>query len=366
MTADPTAAPRLARELVELYEEATRLDPRRVPPSAGAEALERGLVAPLEALLVRAGDAVGALQALCDGETPEVDDPLWDIDFDFSETTRNPGVPSLGAGLYRQVGDVCFTARGELRKAERGLRATGADHETRRAACESARRKLRRALVAILVAAERALGGDVHAPRDLDVELETGLAVRALYAKFRSSIPPCDLDAPASVRRALRFAAVAFAVMVGSDDFSELRLPDRAMLLALQRRIFVWARATGDHAEGARIYRDINTAADLLRAVNLRQELVLHDRLVVAELRATFAARTEGASLDGLLTRLGELRGRDDELDRLLRSASDAPADPDVARSIARALDRLAAELRIDEVAPRPSGLQEAASGRPE
>ncbi len=309
-----------------------------------AARLARDVTDPLRAALAETLDRVGAIEQACDVGDPGTGD--WGDHLEHTGTHELPDVAStLASELWQQVGNLAFAARSELRRAERRLVAPGDDHDARVTACESARRKLRRAVHALLGAIGAALGRD-FALGGLDVEVETAVSVRRLFAKFRRSLPPCDPAEPAQVRRALRFAAVSLAVMVGDPDFSELRAPDRQLLLQLQARILGWARAGASDAEGLRLYQDLQTAADLLRAINQRQELVAHDRGVLARVARELAAPAPARDrLAAALPLLRGLAGRDDELDRLVQAAAAADAP-------AAVLDQLRAQLEATGLVP--------------
>ncbi len=236
-----------AERLLALHRAVTALVPRDHERPEHAARLARDVTDPLRAALAETLDRVGAIEQACDVGDPGTGD--WGDHLEHTGTHELPDVAStLASELWQQVGNLAFAARSELRRAERRLVAPGDDHDARVTACESARRKLRRAVHALLGAIGAALGRD-FALGGLDVEVETAVSVRRLFAKFRRSLPPCDPAEPAQVRRALRFAAVSLAVMVGDPDFSELRAPDRQLLLQLQARILGWARAGASDAE---------------------------------------------------------------------------------------------------------------------
>jgi len=287
---------------------------------AYAGRLEREIAAPLRAAIADAIAAVAQLELLLDGDRQR----------EPTETDWEDG-QRLTDELWRQVADVCFAARGDLRRAERtihGAHAGGASHDERLAACEGAHRKLRRALGAVLGALGRASDRSFPVLAELDGEAGSAVAVRRMYAKFRRSLPPCDPGEPASVRRALRYAAVSLAVMVGAGDFSDIRTQDRALLLQLQSRILRWARDGASDGDGVALYRDIVIAADLLRSINLRQELAAHDQRRLGEAAAALAADDPAAALAAARPALRDLDGRDDALDALVeRSLREPPSD---------------------------------------
>lgn len=342
-------------EILAVYRAIARLDLRPYLHPAHAGELEQHVAAALREAIAAALERVSALQRLLDDE--EVESGEWDA---VMSTGVVDGTPTMAAALdgelWRHVGDVCFTVRGDLRRAERVLRpVAGASHEDRLAACESAQRKLRRTLAAVLTALGRARDRTVPAV-DLAAEIETAAAVRRMYAKFRRSLPACDPADPASVRRALRYAAVSLAVMVGTDELSEARAQDRGVVMRLQARILRWARDGASDADGAQLYQDIVTAADLLRAINLRQELAARDQLMLREAARALAAGPPAAAFAAALPALRAVAGRDDALDALVEAALREPPTADQLAALRAALDPAGAP---DAGAPGWSGGEE-------
>src|SRR5262249_21025571 len=128
-------------------------------------------------------------------------------------------------------------------------------------------------------------------------------------------------------RQALRYAAVSIAVMVGDGEFGDVRVRDRVLILQLQTRIVGWARAGSDPEEGARLYRDVVTTADLLRAINLRQELAAHGRRMARDAAQALSGGDPEVALVAAAPALLALRGRDDALDDLIaRSSREVPS----------------------------------------
>lgn len=329
----PTAVAEIdadAALLAAIHRQVSGLNPGALARAEHAARLDAEVVAPLRVALADAIAALSRLEAACDAGDPETGE--WGDHLEHTDVDGLPAVASaLSDELWQQVGNLAFAGRSELRRVERLLNASGVAQAERVVGCEAARRKLRRAIHAVLEVAGQALGHGFDIAHG-DGEVEAALAVRRMYAKFRRSLPPCDAADPAQVRRALRYAAVSLAVMVGSADFSEIRVPDRQLLLGLQARILAWARERGSDAAGAQLYLDLQTAADLLRSINLRQELVAHDRALVEGLAAAVAAaRSDGDVVAAARPALTALLGKDDALDQIALSATDGAAASEVA-----------------------------------
>lgn len=302
-----------------------------------AELLERTVAAPLREAISQAIEQLGLLDRLIDGQ--QLDGGAWDGLCELQDgAISQPIGQLLTDDLWLQVTDVCFAARGELRRADRALRQVEPRHEDRLATCEAALRKLRRALAAVLAAIGRARNQAFPVLATLGAEVDAAIAVRRMYTKFRRSLPSCVPTDPSSVRRALRYSAVSLAVMIGGSDFGDARTQDRALILQLQSRILRWARDGASDADGVQLYQDIVTAADLLRAINLRQELATNDQRLLAEASAALDGATPAAAIAAALPALHALAGRDDALDAVVAVALSEPPTPVVVAALRAAL----------------------------
>jgi hypothetical protein len=185
-------------------------------------------------------------------------------------------------------------------------------------------RKLRRAIAAVVDAIAQCEGLEPQLADEEQALIESAVAVRQMYTKFRRSLVDCDEDDPAGIRRAIRFAAVSLAVLLGSDAFCDVRLADRRLLRSLQTRIFGWVRHEGSDADGVRLHQDIRATADLLRGINLRQELQQHDHELAS--RALAALTEDPGAMREWMGRLRALSGRDDAVDQLIEAATGGEA----------------------------------------
>lgn len=123
----------------------------------------------LDALLARTIVIAEELDAVAGATEPDLGHAPWD---EFQRT--------MEAQLREELANVCFGGAIELRQMRRQIEAAGEQEIERQVACESAARKLRRVIGAILEAAERVC--DEPVPRVLppEEELEGALAVRRL------------------------------------------------------------------------------------------------------------------------------------------------------------------------------------------
>jgi hypothetical protein len=292
--------------LRDLADRAHALDPRVVPVEDVATAV---LADATSALLRRALETMQALQEAGAGDGPDV------------------------------VGDVCFAGAFELNRARREL-AAARDPDERLVAAETGRRKLRRALRAVLEAAresgEQDVLGGAHQGMHHVADLESGLTVRRLYASFRRALRRPASEAPDDVLVAVRYAAGALAALVTAPDYADVRASDRAILRRLRERAFAWARTDRAVREGLNLLEDVWTSADLLRDINRRQELRAHDAALVMDLLAGPASDPAA-----WFARLDTLAGLDDALDVLVERARAAPHPEDLVPELLARLSHL-------------------------
>lgn len=206
------------------------------------------------------------------------------------------------------VADLCFAGLMETKASLRDL-AEAREEDAVEAALESAARKLGRALRAVV---SRAVEGTSMPPIPAATteEIDAALAVRRVYAKFRRGLRRADAATPEGVLRAVQYAAGAIATLTSAAEYGALRSSDRAMLRGLRARAFAWARGARVIEDGLSVLEDIHTSADLLRGINQRQELRVHDWDTLA--------RLPGARENERVVLLMRLEGLDDELDRFI------------------------------------------------
>ncbi|HEY0987851.1 MAG TPA: 30S ribosomal protein S5 [Kofleriaceae bacterium] len=166
-------------------------------------------------------------------------------------------------------------------------------------------------------------------------DIESALAIRQLYARFRRSLRRATDDTPEAVLAAVRYAGGAIAALVSDPDYADVRASDRAVLRALRDRALHWARGDRSVAAGLHLLDDVWTCGDLLRGINRRQELREHDRALIAVL-----GRGPDSDTAAWFARLDALVGLDDELDAVLDRAR-------AARDDAAALDRVVPEALV-------------------
>lgn len=229
----------------------------------------------------------------------------------------DPDAWSPGATKAPSVADVCFAGLYELRRADRQL-ASARTLVEQVIAIEIVLRKLRRAIRAVLEAARDVGGvdvlGGIHQGLHRVADVESGLAVRRLYADFRAALRAPTAETPEAILEAMRYAAGALATMLASPAYPDVRAADRSLFRVLRERVLRWAREDRAPRSGRAILSDVVSSGELLRAINQRPELRAHDQAIVR----SFAS----LDLDTWLLRLDALRGLDDTVDRLVAQSA--------------------------------------------
>src|SRR5690606_9849238 len=107
---------------------------------------------------------------------------------------------------------------------------------------------------------------------DLAREARAGSRVRAAYARLRTAVDDDSLDE----EQALGRAAVALTALVQGEVWRDVRMGDRFLVERLLRRVLTWGAAGS--LDGRQLLSDVAAAAALLERINLRGELLEHDR----------------------------------------------------------------------------------------
>lgn len=227
-------------------------------------------------------------------------------------------------GEAESLAGLIFCALHEIRKRQdRLLRLAAKCFDLALIAeCGGLLRNLKRALAAVqaMICRIEGLPPKVEPVRDLQLALN----VRLAYAKFRFEIAEISSRGRSDAEfagAALHSAATSIAKLIGRDIFGRLRLTDRIELRSLQCRILSWRTSGGEPIEAQRLWQDLYGYVQLLHKVNLRQELLEHDRGVLAEIEELAdGADPDDREFEQALRGLASfLAGRDDALDALLR-----------------------------------------------
>ena len=215
--------------------------------------------------------------------------------------------------------DLAAMARLELQGVGERLRqAQGLDGPRLIAECGAAQR----AVLAVLSALRQAtLPEDARRSSHRSAGLARSLRMRAAYAKLRRELAAQTEPSLDTVRPALALLGARLSAFTASPEFCDARVGDRIELRALHDRVQQWLGNDGDARTGLRLWQDVTSCAALLSRINLRVELVEHDReLVESAVRTLMREGAPELVPGGLRRRLVRLCGRDDALDALLAS----------------------------------------------
>jgi hypothetical protein len=189
--------------------------------------------------------------------------------------------------------------------------------------------------------------------------LAESLETRRLLTELRRAVlaPIESLDGSGEPpREALRAADAAFGRLMDDERRRRLRIDDLLHVRRIRERIedviFASPGSAGDtDLEAERLLTDVRSFAVLLADVNHREELVAHDRAVLAEATETLEATPSPTPPPETLEALATLFGRDDALDSLL--AGDEPVDGEALLDAVRRVAReLAAHDRAGDADP--------------
>jgi hypothetical protein len=317
----------LLRELCELAKHLEELEEAELglPPPA-AQATE------FAGLLQRAVECLQLLEQL---HAVQTDGDLFGFE---GEPTTLAGLPIEVAALPK-LADVCFAGVLELNRAAQELQHASSEDDVL-VALETAARKLRRALRAVLETAllsgETELTGAEQLRGRDGFDLESTLAVRRLYAAFRRSLRRPQGETAEAVLTALRYAAGGLATLMSSPAYERARISDRRLLRRLHERLLLWARSGRAVPSGLELLDDVWTCADLLRDINRRQELKVHDAALIRQLTCSASDPSEH-----WLDQVEPLFGLDDALDLLIDQSHVQPS-PNLVRQLQARLARLA------------------------
>ena len=316
----------LAQEFSTLIQEIDNSDVR-VPEDSALIILAADLVPDVIRLLERGVDLLRAVERFYDPggfEEPEDDD---------EDTLTNIALQISAEFAVRDLNDVAFFARNDLRTCLERLEATTGQRPDRKSdqksdqkhsemalasSCEAGIRRLRKALVSVESTLFEFEGEE--APQRKWYDVEVSLQIRKLYWNLRRETTRLDPDQPLADRlRAVLYRIVAFREL---NVYPLLRVDDRVALRQLLSRILEWLGSKERNPlEGQHIWHDLEAFAGLLVQVSHRQELRDHDLALLSRAQRElfpFEGRPPSVMPPGLHADLQKLLGLDGELDGLI------------------------------------------------
>ena len=290
----------------------------RVPEDSALISLATDLVPTVSELLRRGVDLLAEVESHYGRPAGEIEVP---------DTLSQIGVQISLEFAARDLNDVAFFARTDLRSALASL-TTAAAHKSNLMAlatqCESGLRRLRNALISVESAIYEFEGHEPPERTWFDVEIS--LQIRKLYWNLRRETGG-DESRPLEVRlRSVLYRIVAFREL---SIYPLLRVEDRITLRQLLKRILDWLNGDErDPTVARKLWQDLTAFSDILVHVSHRQELVEHDLTLLAKAyRSLFPYGDPLATVpEKLVAELQRLLGLDDELDRLILEGGDGSA----------------------------------------
>lgn len=305
----------LAQEIDRLHQGLDAIDVR-VPEDSALIALAADLAQPLVLLMDR---AIELMRDAEDFYTHREEDEPHDSD---PHSLRGIGFLISSTFAARDVTDVAYFARSDLRSCADGLRAAlekgTTSMEAMAGQIESSLKRLRKALISI----ESALYEyeELEAPRREWSDLDVSLQIRKLYWLLRQETAnePADDDHFSEGLRRVVYRLIAFRE---HQVYPLLRIDDRLQLRNLLKRILDWLNVPNHNLEeGRHLWKDLAGFAEILIQVSQRQELKEHDRRVVkrAYNRLFRTLPMPERVPEDVFAELESLLGIDETLDRLV------------------------------------------------
>ncbi len=222
----------------------------------------------------------------------------------------------------RDLNDMVFFARSDLRSSLEGLIASATnrhDQMTLASNCEGGLRRLRKALISVESSIFEFEGK--KAPERHWFDVEVSLQIRKLYWNLRRETSNQDGAVDRSLEARLRRVLYRILAFRELSVYPFLRVDDRVNMRQLMKRILDWLNSNErDPAVARRLWQDLSNFAEVLVQVSHRQELQDHDlRLIARTYRTLFPFGTKRKAVpDDLIVELQSVLGLDDELDRLI------------------------------------------------
>ena len=231
----------------------------------------------------------------------------------------------------QSIADLAFVGKMELEHKRKRLKSLSIDNEVWEMIVIAA--SARRCVLKISTALEQAIAKACGQPSDREwfhTELEQSIRVRKLYASFRKNVIPVDQPGDDQLASLLSNMEVQIYAVMGDECYEELRIGDRLLLREIQSRTAQWLQTDSDKdIETARnLWQDIQGFVRILSSINMRAELQAHDRRTILDASRALTNRDPQKPFsEALRERLVELAGLDDELDVLICSDADTPAE---------------------------------------
>jgi len=231
---------------------------------------------------------------------------------EFDESTED------GDSELQAIADLAFMANVELQQPREIL----IQARTAESSWEVVSRanKLLRGTVKALIALEHVLctRAGVEPEHWLEVDTESTIKIRNAYARFHRLMIEEGENEEETQR--LHVAMNLIAELLGCDGARSMRLADRSQLGRFQQAIVAWSAGfSSDPGDAIDLWHNILAFSHLMMEINHRDELIEHDRRILAEaIDLMFGESSSPEKVLEALDHLATIRGRDPLIDRLL------------------------------------------------
>lgn len=250
--------------------------------------------------------------------------------------------------LANNLGDLCFAARLDLRQVASQLdeRRIASSRSELLVLCERVHRRIQRALGG-------AAGGlaritripDQLSPEGREEETRTAVAVRGFYRDYWLMMESLEGSSATTAAKLCRVAQ-ELSELLASPIADLIRLSDNLTLSTLQQRVEMLTSGGPPSENPAELLADVCAATSMLRHVNQRELLKLHDVDILQEVRHLILSQSAHTGLLELLAeKLRPVLGRDKELDRLTEARVAVDEEVDWLTKVLIRLEQVLQEL---------------------
>ncbi len=262
---------------------------------------------------------------------------ILDLNSRSTSNTDSNSLVDIGALISSEIAiqevlDLTFVATSHLRFGADRLRRAINDQNLLAMvnSSEVVLTRLRRGLLPVEIALGDYTG--IKVPVRTIGDIEGSIEVRRIYAGLRRAVLAIGRPSDSDLESLLTEFSNHLSALRSNAVATQIRINDRVQITALINRIGQWkvCEDPKDIEAGHTIWSDLATFASLLALTNNRQELIDHDRRIIARIFHELYANIRPPSIisEEMLQKLCTLEGRDDDLDQLiLQRVNRKPAD---------------------------------------
>jgi hypothetical protein len=216
------------------------------------------------------------------------------------------------------IEDARYTAELGVAEARSALAQSCQLRAERARSLHQARRKLHRALIVMAEALSREGAARCSSISGFHAaELSSLLALRQMFSAFRGALVSAG-EQRSRLSWALEVVGLELSVLKANPMLTDLPLRSQQAIRELSTRVAAWGLKEPDPILGRSLYREACAVPTIGTELSLHPLLFEHDEQTLSELFALLSNEPSGSSLEHkVLGHLSDLRGLDNELDRL-------------------------------------------------